>query len=102
MSSDETGQMSALRQDRCLLLRRGSALSHYFTSALSQQKTSVLSHQQTPVLSQQTTFVSSQQHIVCVSETGQGPDTWKAMDLDNRTVTFQTDRTPQDRIAVRF
>ena len=37
-----------------------------------------------------------------VSETGQGPDTWKAMDLDNRTVTFQTDRTPQDRIAVRF
>ena len=37
-----------------------------------------------------------------MSETAQGPDTWKARDLDNRTVTFQTDHTPQDRIAVRF
>ena len=50
----------------------------------------------------QMSSVLSQHHIVCVSETGQGPDTWKAMNLDNRTVTFQTDRTPQDRIAVRF
>ena len=57
---------------------------------------------ETEQMSQQKTSVPSQQHIVCVSETGQGPDTWKAMDLDNRTVTFQTDRTPQDRIAVRF
>ena len=46
------------------------------------------------------TLQMSQHHIVCVSETG--PDTWKAMDLDNRTVTFQTDRTPKDRIAVRL
>ena len=65
-----------------------------------------LTHKQgvveTENMSQQQTSVLSQHHIVCVSETGQGPDTWKAMDLDNRTVTFQTDRTPQDRIAVRF
>ena len=48
-----------LRQDRCPLVRQGAALSHQFTSVLSQQKTSAL----------------SQHHIVCVSETGQGPDT---------------------------
>merc|ERR1739841_386928 len=65
-----------LRQDRCLLVRQGAALSHHFTSVLSQQKTSVLSQQQTSVLSQQKTSVLSQHHIVCVSETGQGPDTW--------------------------
>ena len=50
----------------------------------------------------QMSSVLSQHHIVCVSETGQGSDTSIATDLDNRTGTFQTDRTPQDRIAVRF
>ena len=31
-----------------------------------------------------------------------GPTHGIATDLDNRTVTFQTDHIPQDRIAVRF
>ena len=72
-----------LRQDKCPLVRQGAALSHHFTfvssqqktSVLSQQQTSVLSQQQTSVLSHQMTSVLSQHHIVCVSETGQGPDT---------------------------
>ena len=39
--------------------------------------------------------------FVCQKQ-AKGPTHVIAMDLDNRTVTFQTDRTPQDRIAVRF
>ena len=54
----ETGQMSSVE-----------------TRQMSQQQSSVLSQQQTSVLSQQKTSSLSQHHIVCVSETGQGPDT---------------------------
>ena len=50
MSAVETGQMSAVETGQMTAAE---------TSVLSQQKTSVL----------------SQHHIVCVSETGQGPDT---------------------------
>ena len=39
--------------------------------------------------------------FVCQKQ-AKGPTHVIAMDLDNHTVTFQTDRTPQDRIAVRF
>ena len=39
--------------------------------------------------------------FVCQKQ-AKGPTHVIATDLDNRTVTFQTDRTPQDRIAVRF
>ena len=47
--------------------------------------------------------VLSQQIIVCVcKKQAKGPDTSIAMDLDNRTVTFQTDSIPQDRTAERF
>ena len=46
--------------------------------------------------------VLSQQHIVCVSEAGHDSDTSRMTDLDNRTVTFQTDRIPQDRMAVQL
>ena len=57
-SAVETGQMSSVE-----------------TRQMSQQQSSVLSQQQTSVLSQQKKSVLSQHHIVCVSETGQGPDT---------------------------
>ena len=57
---------------------------------------------ETSVLSQQKTSVLSQQQILCVSETGLGPDTSKSPYLDNRKVTFQTDATPKSRIAVPF
>ena len=60
---------------RDVLSDRTDVLSQQQTSVLSQQQTSVLSQQQTSVLSQQKTSVLSQHHIVCVSETGQGPDT---------------------------
>ena len=39
--------------------------------------------------------------FVCQKQ-AKGPTHVIVMDLDNRMVTFQTDRTPQDRIAVRF
>ena len=39
--------------------------------------------------------------FVCQKQ-AKGPTHAIATDLDNRTVTFQTDHTPQDRIAVRF
>ena len=38
---------------------------------------------------------------VCQKQ-AKGPTHVIATDLDNRTVTFQTDRIPQDRIAVQF
>ena len=54
--------------NKCLLLRQGAALSHYFTSVLFQQKTSVLSQEQTSVLSRQQTSVLSQQKTCILSE----------------------------------
>ena len=62
-------------QIRLPTVNETSIVSDQQTSVLSQQRTSVLSQQQTSVLSQQKTSLLSQQHIVCVSETGQGPDT---------------------------
>ena len=51
---------------------------------------------------QQKTSVPSQQTLFVCQKQAKGPTHGIATDLDNRTVTFQTDHTPQDRIAVRF
>ena len=94
MSAAGTGQMSTGQTGRCPVTR--------ITSVLSQQKTSVLSQQQTSVR-------LSRRHLSCLNNTlfvcqkqAQGLTHAIATDLDNRTVTFQADHTPQDRIAVRF
>ena len=55
---------------------------------------------ETSILSEQQASVLSQQHIVV--KQAKGPTHVIAQDFGNRTVTFQTDHTPQDRIAVRF
>ena len=39
--------------------------------------------------------------FVCQKQ-AEGPTHVIATDLDNCTVTFQTDRTPQERVTVRF
>ena len=57
----------------------------------------------------ETSYFSEQQAAVCLNNTlfvcqeqAKGPTHPIATDLDNHTVTFQTDHTPQDRITVRF
>ena len=54
------------------------------------------------VLPQQVTLVLSHEDIVCVLETGQSFDTSKAKEVDKHRVTFQTDRTSEQRIVVRL
>ena len=79
MSAVETGQMSAVETGQM------SAVETRQMSCLNRRLLSCLNI---------TLFVCQKQ--------AKGPTHVIATDLDNRTVTFQTDRTPQDRIAVRF
>ena len=72
------------------------------TAQMSSVGTRQMSQQQSSVLSQQKTSVLPQQQILCVSETWSRPDTAKSPYLGNRRVTFQSDGTPNSRIAVQF
>ena len=111
-----------LRQSRCLLLRPDrcllvycdralpclntihlSCLNSRHLSCLSSRHLSCLNSRHLSCLSRrQKTSVPSQQPIVCVSETGQGPDTWNRDGSRQPYSNFSNRPHPQDRIAVRF
>ena len=101
MFAVETGQMSAAETRPCLNKRRLSCLNSRHLSCLSSRHLSCLSRRHLSCLSRRHLSCLNNTLFVCQKQ-AKGPSHVIATDLDNRTITFQSDHTPQDRKAVRF
>ena len=101
MSSVETGQMSAVETGQMSAAETGQ-MSAVETGQMSAVETGQMTAAETSVF-------LNRRHLFCLNNTlfvsqkqAKGPTHGIATDFDNRMVTFQTDHTPQNRIAVRF
>ena len=83
--------------------------SRHVSCVSSSRHLSCLSNRHLSCLNSRHQSCLSRRHLSCLNNTlflcqkqAKAPTHAIAMELDDRTVTFQTDHTPQDRIAVRF
>ena len=100
MSSVETGEMSAVETGQISAVETRQ-MSSVETRQISTGKTDFNTILRLSCLSRRHLSHLNNTLLVCQKH-AKVPTHVIATDLDNRTVTFQTDRIPQDRIAVQF